>query len=374
MPFCLETAKEVSKVKSSASNSHSFESRTPEGKEGEAPWHRYDKSFLKELLISRHERRISQLEELNSMPLYPTEEVIWDENVVPTEIYSGESCLALPKLNLQFLTLHDYLLRNFNLFRLESTYEIRQDIGDAIQISTMKMAVYRRMGAGPSIEVSQWEVAKPNIGERALQGPADVTVTLSVRNEIKHEWGSLRKHGLLSHYSSYATYSGRGVRPRLRSRRYVGRDGQSHEGPTKPNCRRPETFRLLDPNQYGLDLDKASRERSHTVVNLLQHKKSGRTVKYHSQKQAKTGPAVVFVENSVLFTPTQIEAIRSGMQPGLTLVVGPPGTATLVVTQQSGTESAVEGGVGRRRATSAASRPRRRAEQTRISPGDLLNE
>lgn len=41
-------------------------------------------------------------------------------------------CLALPKLNLQFLTLHDYLLRNFNLFRLESTYEIRQDIEDVV--------------------------------------------------------------------------------------------------------------------------------------------------------------------------------------------------------------------------------------------------
>lgn len=27
-----------------------------------------------------------------------------------------------------------------------------------------------------------------------------------------------------------------------------------------------------------------------------------------------------------MFTPTQIEAIHSGMQPGLTLVVGPPGT------------------------------------------------
>ena len=34
--------------------------------------------------------------------------------------------------SLQFLTFHDYLLRNFNLFRLESTYEIRQDIEDAI--------------------------------------------------------------------------------------------------------------------------------------------------------------------------------------------------------------------------------------------------
>lgn len=55
------------------------------------------------------------------MPLYPTEDIIWNEAVVPTEYYNGNKCLALPKLNLQFLTLHDYLLRNFQLFRLEST-------------------------------------------------------------------------------------------------------------------------------------------------------------------------------------------------------------------------------------------------------------
>lgn len=45
---------------------------------------------------------------------------------------AGESCLALPKLNLQFLTAHDYLLRNFSLFRLEATYEIREDIADVL--------------------------------------------------------------------------------------------------------------------------------------------------------------------------------------------------------------------------------------------------
>ena len=97
----------------------------------EAPfdWHRLDEDFLRELLISRHERRVSQLEALNEMPLYPTEEIIWDENVVPTEYFSGEGCLALPKLNLQFLTLHDYLLRNFNLFRLESTCEYMKLFG-----------------------------------------------------------------------------------------------------------------------------------------------------------------------------------------------------------------------------------------------------
>jgi intron-binding protein aquarius len=41
------------------------------------------------------------------------------------KFYNGKQVLALPKLNLQFLTAHDYLLRNFTLFRLESAYEIR---------------------------------------------------------------------------------------------------------------------------------------------------------------------------------------------------------------------------------------------------------
>ena len=34
------------------------------------------------------------------------------------------------------MTLHDYLVRNYNLFRLESTYEIRLEIED--QIARMK--------------------------------------------------------------------------------------------------------------------------------------------------------------------------------------------------------------------------------------------
>ena len=38
--------------------------------------------------------------------------------------------------------------------------------------------------------------------------------------------------------------------------------------------------------------------------------------------------------NTVPFTPTQVEAIRSGMQPGLTMVVGPPGTGKTDVAVQ----------------------------------------
>lgn len=84
-----------------------------------------------ELIVLKHERRLSQIEALNDMPLYPTEQVLWDETIVPHETYS-DGCLALPKLNVQFLTMHDYLLRNLNLFRLESTYDIRIDMEDVI--------------------------------------------------------------------------------------------------------------------------------------------------------------------------------------------------------------------------------------------------
>ena len=50
----------------------------------------YATDLLLELLVSRHERRPSQLEALNQMPLYPTEQIIWDENIVPMEYFSGE--------------------------------------------------------------------------------------------------------------------------------------------------------------------------------------------------------------------------------------------------------------------------------------------
>ncbi|KAG0422808.1 hypothetical protein HPB47_001399 [Ixodes persulcatus] len=162
----------------------------------------YSHSFLKELLISRHEKRQSQLDSLNEMPLYPTETIIWDENVVPSEYFSGEGCLALPKLNLQFLTLHDYLLRNFHLFRLESTYEIRQDIEDAVsrlkpwqtEDGGVMFGGWARM-AQAIVNFAIVEVGKPNIGEKQpSKVRADVTVHLNVRREIKAEWEALRKH------------------------------------------------------------------------------------------------------------------------------------------------------------------------------------
>ncbi|KAH9709891.1 P-loop containing nucleoside triphosphate hydrolases superfamily protein [Citrus sinensis] len=169
------------------------------------PWlDSYD--FLVEVIVSFFEKQQSQKEAINALPLYPNEQIMWDESLVPSINYSGEGCLALPKLNLQFLTLHDYLLRNFNLFRLESTYEIREDIQEAVPhllayINNEGEAAFRgwsRM-AVPIKEFKITEVKQPNIGEVK---PSSVTAAItfsisSYKAHVRSEWNALKEHDVL---------------------------------------------------------------------------------------------------------------------------------------------------------------------------------
>lgn len=238
-----------------------------------------DRKYLTEVILWKYQRRISQLEAINRMPLYPTEQIIWDDNIVPSEYFSGDACLALPKLNLQFLTLHDYLLRNFDLFRLESTYEIRQDIEDIVMrlnpwLTESNQVIFRgwaRM-AQPIVNFAVCEVAKPNVGEdKPSRVRADITVNLSVRREIKNEWEALRKHDvclLLSVIAPKELPNPQGHFPDEWGIRYIR--GCEVEGMLDENGRvieegpepKPElkgetrTFRVwLDCNQYKIDMD-----------------------------------------------------------------------------------------------------------------------
>ncbi|KAG0496871.1 hypothetical protein HPP92_001562 [Vanilla planifolia] len=163
-------------------------------------------NFLIEVLVSFFEKRQSQKDAINALPLYPNEKIMWDESLVPSINYSGEGCLALPKLNLQFLTLHDYLLRNFNLFRLESTYEIREDIQEAVPhllayINSEGDPAFRgwsRM-AVPVKEFKITEVKQPNIGEvKPSSVTAEVTYSISsYKAYIRSEWDSIKEHDVL---------------------------------------------------------------------------------------------------------------------------------------------------------------------------------
>ena len=174
----------------------------------EDPWAK-DPAFLLETTVSSFEKRRSQRQAINEMPLYPNEDVLWDENVVPSVTYTGDGCLALPKLNLQFLTLQDYLLRNFNLFRLEATYEIREDVADALrrlgprrdpETGEVRLSGWARMALPITPgRLAVTEVRKPNVGETKPAGvTCEVRVNLSsVRGNARAEWDQIKQHDVL---------------------------------------------------------------------------------------------------------------------------------------------------------------------------------
>lgn len=174
--------------------------------------------LMVEVLVSYLHRRPNQLSHINRLPLFPTESLIWDPNMVPTEHYQGDFSLALPKLNLQFLTIRDYLLRNFQLFRLESTYEIREDLEDAVfrmkpllgyhdstSISYDQQTLLHTQFRGKAKMASPIDrfaiilVKAPALGSDVpLEIRAEISIDLKkVPKDVRREWDSLRQYDVL---------------------------------------------------------------------------------------------------------------------------------------------------------------------------------
>ncbi|KAI6204813.1 hypothetical protein M3Y94_00720700 [Aphelenchoides besseyi] len=418
--------------------------------------------YLREIIIFHCTKPQFQLDKINAQPLYPNEEVIWDENLVPYEEYNGDGILPLSRLNLQFLTFHDYLLRNFNLFQMESTYEIRHDLEDVLfRVRPWKHEIqnttvwggWARM-ALPITTTRIVTVAKPFVGETApSEVKIDVDVNLPKRIDLRREWEQLRRNDVLflltilptepvgtkfdvrkPFKEQFKVTSARGCE----IEGLLGADGKPIDEMDTSALREltgdVRTYRVrLDPNQYQQDTDKADLYYSFnllvrrdpkannfkavlsTIRQLLNtkcvvpdwlndvllgygdpssahySKRVGTSiatldfndtfldfdhlkesfpnaeircdvpepkapfqltfnelVPQHGQEQKDTSilvecPSVDPVQkllgiksrqNSVRFTPAQIEAIKSGMEPGLTMVVGPPGTGKTDVAVQ----------------------------------------
>jgi intron-binding protein aquarius len=148
-------------------------------------------------------------DQLKAYPLYPTEGVLWDLSVIPASTFQlrATQVLALPKLNSQYLSFQDYLMRNFELVRLESAYEIRSDLVNAvkrvrpvlrqtsmedeeeIQLKT-EFNGWSRMALELAVPAKITEVKPPLLGETAS---SKVTVEFTVDLEpcgqgIRREW------------------------------------------------------------------------------------------------------------------------------------------------------------------------------------------
>lgn len=166
-----------------------------------------DSTVARAVLLEKYASRQDQLAIVNRTPLLPTETLLWDENTLPAVRDDDElSPLVLPKLNLQFLNLHDYLHRNLTLYRLESAYQIRCDLVDAIKRMDARLLRSdnrtttfggwarraRPVAASPSIT----RVDKPKLGSLT---PAIVECSFEIDlagldEKASAEWDALRDH------------------------------------------------------------------------------------------------------------------------------------------------------------------------------------
>ncbi|KAJ2661504.1 hypothetical protein IWW48_002371 [Coemansia sp. RSA 1200] len=197
---------------------------------------RYTKPYIIDCFVQRYMRRATVAVQVRSISLYPTEKDLLDRLVVEADQYSrlpysvsykdesGSECvnicyptLPVPKLNLQFLSHHDYLMRCFELFRLESTFEIRGNVIDAVRRlqprltydESTDMTVGGGAGRGdsststsnthfdgwarmavPMASYSIVDVQRPRLGEQApSRVRADISIDLSTFTEsIRREW------------------------------------------------------------------------------------------------------------------------------------------------------------------------------------------
>ncbi|TPX08986.1 uncharacterized protein E0L32_009565 [Thyridium curvatum] len=160
-----------------------------------------DRRFLMEVLLTTFERRKTFQESARDLDILPTEESLLEQSLLRTDSYDGSHPLALPKLNLQYLSVGDFLWRALILYRCESFYSIRQDVesalrrlnpesrksGETIFSGFSKMAL-------PISRPTVLEVMPATVGDdKPSAVKAEISIDLRrLADNVRREWESLR--------------------------------------------------------------------------------------------------------------------------------------------------------------------------------------
>lgn len=162
---------------------------------------RVDRKFLIEALLSTFEKRQTFQETAQEMSIMPTEQDLFEQSLTRTDAYDGSRPLALPKLNLQYLSVGDFLWRSLVLNRCESLYGIRRDIEDILRrLKPDSKRIGETSFSGSS--KMALPIARPTILEvvPALVGDdkpslvrAEVSIDVRrIGDKVRREWESLR--------------------------------------------------------------------------------------------------------------------------------------------------------------------------------------
>ncbi|KAK9361061.1 hypothetical protein V1504DRAFT_452663 [Lipomyces starkeyi] len=159
-----------------------------------------DRQFKIELLAYKFVRRPGLEEKCEELYSLPTEKSLSGSILQQTSSFDALKPLPIPRFNLQYLSTSDFLFRAFELYRLESFFEIKCDIESIIErlklhssSRELKLAGFSRMAqriSRPAI----LETAPAKVGE---SHPAYVRAELyleldRVNEDIQKEWEVLR--------------------------------------------------------------------------------------------------------------------------------------------------------------------------------------
>lgn len=250
-----------------------------------------DRAFFTEALVSTVEERPTFKDTIRDMPILPTERILYESTFLRNESYNGSRPLAIPKLNLQYLTMGDFLWRSFILYRCESFYGIRKDMEDVVkrvqprgQGVNTKFSGFSRMSI-PISKPAIVDVAPSKVGEEhPAYVRAEVILDVSrLQYPVRREWEALKPddvvfllaiegQGDVSMRNGYSGEQNPGEELGLRSLRcaevvsVLDENGRPLREQTQtdglpPRARQRRLILNLDARQYKEDLDRVAQGR-----------------------------------------------------------------------------------------------------------------
>ncbi|KAK4893519.1 hypothetical protein LTR27_008202 [Elasticomyces elasticus] len=160
-----------------------------------------DRAFCEEVLastISREQEHYTDT--LASTPILPTEQSLYAPALLRLDSYTGDRPLAIPKQNLQYLSLPDLLFRSFTLARIEALSSLRAHISSVLKTLSPRMGGGQLRWDGFSkfaIPVSKPAVISTLPAKVGEEAPAEVQVEVSLdvsklQEGVRREWEELR--------------------------------------------------------------------------------------------------------------------------------------------------------------------------------------